>query len=220
MLKRLKQGLERIVYSPSVTQPKARVLIAHGAGAGNQHDFMESVCCELAHNNFEVISFNFPYMQTAYELDKRRPPNRVNLLIEYFISELERLDKDIPIYLAGKSMGGRVASLLAADKNIQSKIAGVFVFGYPFIPQGKIEKFAQRTAHFPNISIPFLILQGERDTFGNFKNISQQQFQDNIKLAWITSGDHSFSPLKSSGLSLQDNISSAVKEISQFIGNS
>lgn len=211
------QGLQRTVYR--VEKPKARLVLAHGAGAGNQHAFMVDFAKGMANNGIEVISINFPYMQMVYELDKKRPPNTNKILLQHFIDEIELAGDALPLFIAGKSMGGRVASQVLADADFSSKLLAGIVLGYPFIPPGKPEKLSQRTEHFKALNKPLYILQGERDTFGGVELLSQLPLPSEITLDWIKSGDHSFKPLKSSGLTSEDNIDAAVSKAVGFINS-
>lgn len=207
-------NLERITYA--ATTPKARLILAHGAGAGNQHEFMDDFAKKLATKGVEVISFNFPYMQVAYETEKKRPPNSNKQLVAHFAAEIEMTGSDLPLFIAGKSMGGRVATQIMASE-ISSAASGCIVLGYPFIPPGKPEKLEERTKHFTDINKPLLILQGERDTFGGTKLLSEIKLPDTFQLSWVLSGDHSFKPLKSSGLTQEQNIEFAAIQTSSFI---
>lgn len=209
-----KQGLARSIYQPE--QPIARVLLAHGAGAGNQHPFMHEFSQGLMAHGIEVISFNFPYMQIAYEQDKKRPPNSNKQLVAHFNQELTEIEADLPVFLAGKSMGGRIATQLVAD-GLPVQVKGCFVLGYPFIPPGKPEKLAQRTEHFAHLTKPVTILQGERDTFGGTELLKSVQLPESVTVTWVKSGDHSFKPLKSSGVTEQDNIRFAIEQAALFI---
>lgn len=196
--------------------PAALVIYAHGAGAGNQHEFNHQLCNLLCDLGLEVVSFNFPYMQTAYELEKKRPPNTNKILVEHFNTVVSSFtnNTNLPIFIAGKSMGGRIASQLLADG---TDCLGAIVYGYPFIPPGKPEKLTQRMAHFEDINKPMLILQGQRDTFGNTNTLKDVSLPKAIELSWVTSGDHSFKPLKSSGLNEQQNIADAATTTKEFI---
>lgn len=206
--------LERITYPAE--NPKARVVLAHGAGAGNQHDFMDDFSNKLAKKGVEVISFNFPYMQVAYETGTKRPPNSNKQLLAHFNSEIEAANKDLPLFIAGKSMGGRVATqVMTCDQ--ASDITGCIVLGYPFIPPGKPEKLEERVKHFPLLTKPVLVLQGERDTFGGTKLLSELSLPEKLQLTWVVSGDHSFKPLKSSGLTQDENMEFAAIQTAHFI---
>ncbi|WP_111979491.1 alpha/beta fold hydrolase [Algibacillus agarilyticus] len=197
--------------------PNALLILAHGAGAGSQHDFMQFMARNLSAQGISVLLFDFPYMQMMYETGKRRPPNKLDILIESYKAVLYEAveETDVPVFIAGKSMGGRIAShlsLICADL-----IAGVIALGYPFHPPGKPEK--TRLAHFNAITSPFLIIQGERDTFGNKSDVESYQLAQYLstRIKWLPDGDHSFKPRKASGFSLDDNLSSAIHLIKAFV---
>lgn len=216
------QGYVSTTYQSTELSTKAIVLMAHGAGAGNQHEFMDAYCSALADKGIKVISFNFDYMQTMYETNKRRPPNSNKQLVAQYIKQIESLDNTLPVFIAGKSMGGRIASQIAADKDICNKLTGCIALGYPFMPPGKPEKIIDRTAHFSQLAIPLLINQGERDTFGSSVTLGTERHKTMlsapfVELSWIPSGDHSFKPLKSSGTSLENNINLAAENSYNFI---
>lgn len=215
-IKIVSEGIARTHYIP--TSPTAIVVLAHGAGAGNQHPFMTSFASQLAELGVLVISFNFPYMQIAYEQEKRRPPNKLEILLSHFNAELALVENNnsngLPVFVVGKSMGGRIASMLACDS---TNLKGVCALGYPFIPPGKPEKLAGRIAHFDNINIPFLVQQGERDTFGDKSLLSSLMPLPNVRVTWIPDGDHGFKPRKKSGFTEEDNIKLAVHNVTQFI---
>lgn len=218
------QGFKRTVYQHKHLDHKAIVVMAHGAGAGNQNEFMDSFCEKLAEAQIHVISFNFDYMQVMYESGKRRPPNPNKQLLIQFQQELLALDTNLPVFIAGKSMGGRVASQLAASSELTIQLHGCIALGYPFMPPGKPEKFTERTQHFTRLNVPLLINQGERDTFGNVNSLSTEPNKsimdiEQLQLKWIPSGDHSFKPLKSSGVNLNDNINTAVTNTVNFIND-
>lgn len=208
------QGIERITYSADA--PKARLLLAHGAGAGNRHEFMDEFSNKLAKKGIEVVSFNFPYMQICYETGKKRPPNANKQLIAHFVKEIEETSQDLPLFIAGKSMGGRVSTQVIASST-DTKVTGCIVLGYPFIPPGKPEKLEERVKHFPEVTKPVLVLQGERDTFGGTKLLSELSLPEEFQLTWVVSGDHSFKPLKSSGLTQDENLEFAAIQTANFI---
>lgn len=216
MPNRIVVDLEKIVYQPEL-KPIARVILAHGAGAGNQHVFMEQFSVKLAELGIEVHSINFPYMQMAYELDKKRPPNSNKQLVSYYTELVLKDDSELPLFISGKSMGGRIATQILADSAVSDKVSGAFVLGYPFMPPGKPEKLEERVKHFDTLAKPVLILQGERDTFGSITSLSNLSLPNSFNIEWITSGDHSFKPLKKSGVTLADNISAAAFAAEKFI---
>lgn len=222
IVEKLEHGFKSTVYQHAHLASKAIVVMAHGAGAGNRNEFMDCYCTKLAESQIKVISFNFDYMQIMYESGKRRPPNPNKQLLIQFNQVLSELNTNLPVFIAGKSMGGRVASQLAATSEIGLKIQGCIVLGYPFMPPGKPEKFADRTQHFIELAVPLLINQGERDTFGGVDSLSNKSHEpvlcnSKLQLKWIPSGDHSFKPLKSSGVTIEENIQTAVSNTVKFI---
>ncbi|MGS2721599.1 alpha/beta family hydrolase [Paraglaciecola aestuariivivens] len=195
----------------SAERPLANFVFAHGAGAGKDHEFMQSVALGLAKRQINVLRFDFDYMQLAQQLGKRRPPDKMDKLQNQFKAVLTELDSNLPVVIGGKSMGGRVASLILDDTNACACIC----MGYPFHPPGKPEKL--RTAHLSEVSRPMLILQGERDTFGTQQEIAHYDLDAKIQIKYLTDGDHSFKPRKASGLSLAENIELAIEQSAQFI---
>ncbi|WP_194437261.1 alpha/beta family hydrolase [Vibrio fluminensis] len=185
-------------------------VLAHGAGAGMDHAFMQQVASGLAEKGIQVIRFNFPYMVKRAEDGKKRPPDRAPKLLEAFEQVIaEYADK--PIVIGGKSMGGRMASLLGDNP----QVAGIACLGYPFHPPGKPEKY--KGEHLASLSKPCLILQGERDTFGKREEFAEFVLAESVSVEFIADGDHSFKPRKSSGYTEEGNIAHAVDVLSQFI---
>ncbi|NOU52520.1 alpha/beta fold hydrolase [Pseudoalteromonas sp. JBTF-M23] len=193
--------------------PVAQFIFAHGAGAGSDSDFMQTMAQHLCEHGVQVALFDFEYMQQAKALNKRRPPDRAPKLLNYFANILEQVDDGLPLFIGGKSMGGRMASMLAAHST--APIKGVVAMGYPFHPPGKPDKL--RIEHFTEIACPFLILQGERDTFGNQAEITQLQFDNAPNIIWLADGDHSLKPRKKSGFSESQHLLDAAKHAAQFI---
>ncbi|SDZ91787.1 alpha/beta family hydrolase [Alkalimonas amylolytica] len=185
-------------------KPVARLLLAHGAGAGMQSDFMQWLSTALVVENIEVWRFNFPYMQQQVAEQKKRPPNPMPKLQQAFLQQLQQCPQDLPLYIGGKSMGGRVASMLAVDASLP--IAGVLTYGYPFHAPGKQQ---YRTGHFAELTKPLLILQGERDTFGTKDELADQHWPG-VSMHWLTDGDHSLKPRKKSGFTQQQLIAEAA----------
>jgi predicted alpha/beta-hydrolase family hydrolase len=193
------------------------VLFAHGAGADMDSDFMAAMAKLLADKGLTVVRFNFPYMQQRLVDGKRRPPNRAPALLECF-NEAISLVNDVfapgKLYLMGKSMGGRMAAIVAGDETISAKLAGVVCLGYPFLPpKGKevrLEPLQQCTA-------PLLIIQGERDSFGNRAQLAQWDIPERVAVQWIPDGDHSLKPRKSSGHTEAANLAAAAEACFGFM---
>ncbi|MEZ9321797.1 alpha/beta fold hydrolase [Vibrio sp. 10N.286.51.E5] len=185
-------------------------IFAHGAGAGMEHEFMQSVAKGLAFKGIRVIRFNFPYMIKRAEDGKRRPPDRAPKLLEAYQEIIEQVDVD-KLVIGGKSMGGRMASHLSE----LDKVAAMACLGFPFHPSGKPEKY--KGEHLAELAKPCLILQGERDTFGKREEFADFDLSDSIRVEFIPDGDHSFKPRKSSGYTEQQNIALTVEKLSAFI---
>lgn len=186
-------------------------IFAHGAGAGMDHAFMEAVAKGLAKRGIQVVRFNFPYMVKRAEDGKKRPPDRAPKLLEAYDTVIQEFAADNPIVIGGKSMGGRMSSLLADNDNV----AGVACLGFPFHPPGKPENY--KGAHLAELTTPTLILQGERDTFGKKEEFEGFALSESVNVQFIPDGDHSFKPRKSSGHTETGNIQLAVKQLAQFI---
>ncbi|MCK6265326.1 alpha/beta fold hydrolase [Vibrio sp. ZSDE26] len=189
---------------------RPRFIFAHGAGADMNHDFMKQVTKGLVKEGIQVIRFNFPYMIKRAEDGKRRPPDRAPKLLEAFQHVMNELG-DKPIVIGGKSMGGRMASLLADDE----QVAGIACLGYPFHPPGKPEKY--KGEHLATLSKPCLILQGERDTMGKKEEFAEFALSKSIAVNFLPDGDHSFKPRVRSGFTEAQNIALTVEKLSQFI---
>ncbi|MEZ9438272.1 alpha/beta fold hydrolase [Vibrio atlanticus] len=185
-------------------------IFAHGAGAGMDHEFMQSVAKGLAFKGIRVIRFNFPYMIKRAEDGKRRPPDRAPKLLEAYQEIIGQVDAD-KLVIGGKSMGGRMASHLSEV----DKVAAMACLGFPFHPPGKPEKY--KGEHLAELAKPCLILQGERDTFGKREEFADFDLSDLIRVEFILDGDHSFKPRKSSGYTEQQNIALTVEKLSAFI---
>lgn len=170
---------------PGAEPPWARVVLAHGAGAGQRHPFIVNVARRLAAAGVEVVTFNFPYME-----QKRRVPDRTGVLEHCFRRVIEAIHDDAAraLVIGGKSMGGRIATHLAAEG---ARIAGVFALGYPLHPPGKPEQ--RRNAHLPAITVPVLIVQGEHDPFGSPSELVPviDAMKTRVQLEVVAGGDHS-----------------------------
>jgi len=206
------------------------LLFAHGAGAPMDSEFMGAMARQLAGENLQVVRFEFDYMALRRMDGKRRPPDRQPRLLGCFRSQWAGFAKDLHrnnvphLYVGGKSMGGRMASLLAAEFGAGAQtletgalipIKGWLAFGYPFHPPGKPEKL--RTEHFRDNKIPGLILQGSRDPFGHRDEEIQKHCPDSITLRWLEDGNHDLVPRKSSGLSATQNWQQAATLARRFM---
>ncbi|MCF7354288.1 alpha/beta fold hydrolase [Vibrio sp. CK2-1] len=188
------------------------VLLAHGAGAGMDHEFMSDMAEKLAAHGVRVVRFNFPYMVTRAQDGKKRPPDRAPKLLADFEEKINAFHREGQhLFLVGKSMGGRMASHLSEHP----LVTGVMCLGFPFHPPGKPENY--KGEHLVNITKPTLILQGERDTFGTKEECQSFAFSDAIHVDFIPDGDHSLKPRVKSGFTEQGNRALAVSKMMAFI---
>jgi uncharacterized protein len=194
--------------------PKAAAksfLFAHGAGAPMDSPFMHRVAEGLAASGVRVIRFEFPYMQRRRETGKGGAPDPPRILMQSFRDAIEGAGGGRKLVIGGKSMGGRIASMVADD----AAVRGVVCLGYPFHPPGKVEK--TRTKHLETLRTPTLILQGTRDSFGRAEEISGYKLSPAIRIDWVEDGDHSFKPRARSGRTEADNVRAAIALAAEFI---
>jgi uncharacterized protein len=175
---------------PSPSGP--HVILAHGAGEGMDSVFMNAFAKGLADRGLRVVRFEFPYMAALRETGERRPPDRERVLRETWLRVIKTVAAET-VFIGGKSMGGRIASLIADEAHV----AGLVCLGYPFHPTGKPEQL--RIEHLKTIKTPTLIIQGERDPFGNRHEVAGYKLSKHVRLHWLPDGDHSFKPRKASG---------------------
>ena len=199
-------------------EPIAWFLFAHGAGAPMDSDFMQALAELLAARGVGVVRFEFPYMQERRVSGKRRPPNKMDELLASFQAQIDRAGEAlsaVPLFIGGKSMGGRVASMLAQENFECGKVAGALCLGYPFHPPGKPEKL--RTEHLASLTCPTLIVQGTRDKLGNRDEVAGYPLSAAIALCWLEDGDHDFKPRKVSGLKQQQHWQAAAERAAAFM---
>ena len=198
---------EYLIDGPDV---ETTVILAHGAGAAMDSDFMAEMAAGLAAAGLRVVRFDFSYMAERRKTGKKRPPDREPKLREKWLEVIDATRTNT-LVIGGKSMGGRIASLIADDAGV----AGLVCLGYPFHPVGKPEKL--RVEHLKSLTTPTLILQGERDTFGNRDEVAGYPLSSAIEVHWLADGDHSFKPRKSSGRTLEQNLAEAIDATCRFV---
>lgn len=195
------------------------ILLAHGAGAGMEHEFMQQMAEELAAKSVRVVRFEFPYMIKRREDGKKRPPDHEPKLLESFEQHIRHVQQQFPnskLVIGGKSMGGRMAALIASQQGKELELAGVFCLGFPLHPPGKPEKI--RGEYLATIDTPTLLLQGERDTFGTQTEIEAMALSKQVSCGFLPDGDHSFKPRKVSGFTQEQHIKTAAGLIEGFVG--
>jgi predicted alpha/beta-hydrolase family hydrolase len=174
-------------------------------------EFMNAFADGLGEAVIRVVRFEFPYMAERRKTGERRPPDREPVLRETWLRVIESLAAD-NLVIGGKSLGGRIASMIADD--VQP--VGLVCLGYPFHPTGKPDQL--RIEHLKGIQTPTLIVQGERDAFGNRSEVAAYPLSKNVRLHWLPDGDHSFKPRAKSGRSQLDNWREGIQVVAEFIG--
>lgn len=179
----------------------AALILAHGAGAGQQSAFMVSFAGALAALDLDVVTFNFLYTEQGRKIPDRAPVLEAcyRAVISTVLTEVEGAGKGL--FIGGKSMGGRMATqVAAADSTLP--VAGLVLLGYPLHPPGRPDQ--RRDAHLPSIGRPALFVQGARDTFGTPEEL--QPVLDRIvprpSLHVVEGGDHSFKAPRAGGAGL------------------
>ncbi|TBB63794.1 alpha/beta hydrolase (plasmid) [Rhizobium ruizarguesonis] len=186
------------------------ILLAHGAGAPMDSASMTAAANALAGVGFRVARFEFAYMAARHTLEGRKPPPRAETLNPEYEAAIAELGASGPLIIGGKSMGGRVASMIADDLHRRGKIVGLICLGYPFHPPGQPEKL--RTGHLTGLTTPALICQGTRDEFGTRDEVRGYDLSDSIEILWLEDGDHDLKPRKTiSGFSSADHLATMAK---------
>jgi predicted alpha/beta-hydrolase family hydrolase len=183
-------GETKLVYcSPSNNENGLTgLIIAHGAGGPMYSPFIRYFHTELAKRGFLTAKFNFPYMEAG-----RKIPDKREILEEAYTTIVEQVRqssyKPSSLFIGGKSMGGRIASQIAANG---VEVDGLFFLGYPLHPPGRIDKL--RDEHLFRIKKPMLFLSGTRDQFARRDLLEKvvSQMGSNAQIHWIQNGDHSF----------------------------
>lgn len=201
-----------VVYSQAVGS-FCTLILAHGAGAPMDSTFMESVTERLLTLGISVVRFEFPYMAQRRLDGVRRPPNSMHVLQDAWraVYAEVRQQTNEPIVIAGKSMGGRVASMLADELAADALVC----FGYPFYPARKPEK--PRIEHLQGLRTPTLIVQGERDPLGRREVVESYDLSAAIEFEWLALADHDLKPLKRSGFNHEQYLQRAVLRVGKFI---
>lgn len=191
------------------------LLLAHGAGAAMDSAAMTAMAKILAESSFRVARFEFDYMASRRISAGRKPPPRADKLKPEFIAAIDALDAKGPLIIGGKSMGGRVASMVSDELYASRRIAGLLCLGYPFHPPEKPDQL--RTQHLAEIKTPTLIVQGTRDVFGSREEVSSYELSKSIEILWLEDGDHDLKPRKSvSGFSAADHLKTLGEAVSSW----
>ncbi len=197
-------------------------LMAHGAGAPMDAVWMTDVAALVVSRGIRVVRFEFSYMAGRRD-GVRKPPPRGDSLTGEFRDAVALASDVLPaggrLLIGGKSMGGRVASLVADELLDAGVIAGLAVLSYPFHPAEKPEQL--RTAHLAELRTPTLICQGTRDPLGSREEVAGYSLSPAIELHWLEDGDHDLRPRKAvSGRTLAQNLAEAADALAAFAGAS
>ncbi|CAN5910449.1 alpha/beta hydrolase [soil metagenome] len=191
---------------------KQTVLLAHGAGGPMDSAAMTALARTLAGAGLRFARFEFAYMASRRSAGGRRPPPRAETLCPEYKAAIEALSARGPLIIGGKSMGGRVASMIADNLYAAGRIAGILCIGYPFHPMGKPDQL--RTAHLAALKTPALIAQGTRDPFGTAGEVAGYKISKAIDILWLEDGDHDLKPRRRvSGFSAADHLETLGKSV-------
>ena len=189
---------------------KTTLLLAHGAGGAIDSPAMQALAEAFAEEGLRVARFEFSYM-AARRQGTRKPPPKAETLIPEYRAAVAALGVRGQFIIGGKSMGGRIASMIADE----TQADGLLCIGYPFHPVGKPEQL--RTAHLKELRKPTLIAQGTRDPFGTRDEVATYDLSPAIQILWMEDGDHDLRPRKSvSGLTIKNHLASLAREVREW----
>jgi len=195
------------------------ILLAHGAGAPMTSPFLESLASALAEQGNRVARFEFDYMASRRRTGIRRPPPKAELLLNEYTQAITGISRtlgaDQHLIIGGKSLGGRVASMVAAKEFEDGRVSALICFGYPFHPSKR--PLALRTAHLQSLRCPALFVQGENDPFGTRSEVETYRLSKSIKLIWIERGDHDLKSREGCATPAEHGIARAAAAATQFI---
>jgi uncharacterized protein len=204
---------ELLITGPA--KATARFLCAHGAGAAMTSPFLEAMAKMLSDRDIATLRFEFGYMAARRRGEGRKPPPRAERLMDEYKAVVAAMPAGSgPLLIGGKSMGGRVASLVADELHATGLIAGLVCLGYPFHPPNKPDQL--RTAHLEHLSCPALIVQGERDPFGGRSEVERYKLSRAIRIHWVGDGDHDLGPRGGSGFTRKGNLAGAADAVAAF----
>ncbi|MDD7804044.1 MAG: alpha/beta hydrolase [Endozoicomonas sp. (ex Botrylloides leachii)] len=180
--------------------------------------FMEAMADKFCNKGVTVVRFEFPYMQQRRIKQKKQPPDRLPKLLSSWLDNIKEVKQQAsyrPLFIGGKSMGGRIATLAAAQFMGCADIAGVVCLGYPFYAAAK--KSQPRIAHLKDVTVPHLIVQGERDAMGNKASVDSYALADDVQLHWLKDGNHDLKPRKTSGFTHDQHLEKTAEIVVAFI---
>lgn len=196
-----------------VSKQAPTLILAHGSGAPMDSGFMTNFAARLAALGINVLRFEFPYMAQRRLDGGKRPPNTTPKLLEHWREVYGVVRRHVagPLAIGGKSMGGRMASMVADELGADALVC----LGYPFYAVGKPEK--PRVEHLPGLKTATLIVQGERDALGDRAAVAGYTLSPSIEVLWLVSGDHDLKPLKASGFTHEQHLATAAGRVAAFL---
>ena len=200
----------QILFDGPVDAPLT-VALAHGAGAPMDSPFMAAFAEGLAAEGFRAARFEFPYMVRRRETGTRKPPDRGPVLLDTWSAVIRDLGPE-NLVIGGKSMGGRMASIIADEAGVR----GLVCLGYPFHGPGKPMNH-DRVRHLETLGTAALFCQGTRDSLGSAEDVAGYPLSPVLQFNWLEDGDHGFKPRKASGLTEDGNWIGAIQAIVRFL---
>jgi predicted alpha/beta-hydrolase family hydrolase len=197
---------------------RVTIMLAHGAGAPMDSASMNATTKVLAAAGYRVARFEFGYMASRRTEAGKKPPPKAETVMPEYVAAIDDLGPtDGPLIIGGKSMGGRVASMIAHAEFEAGRIAGLLCLGYPFHPPGRPTQL--RTKHLIGLKTPALICQGTRDEFGVPEEVATYGLSPKIEVKWLEDGDHDLKPRKAiSGFSTADHLKSVADSVTEWVG--
>ncbi|MEC9198347.1 MAG: alpha/beta family hydrolase [Pseudomonadota bacterium] len=194
---------------------RTTILLAHGSGAAMDTPWMDMVAEGLDAQGFRVARFEFSYMAARRTGGSKRPPAKAETYAPEFLAAIDALACDGPLIIGGKSMGGRVASLIAQGQYEAGRIKGLLCLGFPFHPPKKPDN--RRAENLAQITCPTLICQGTRDPFGTRDEAAAYDLSDAVTLHWLEDGDHDLKPRKRvTGKTLEEHLSDVTQRVAEW----
>jgi uncharacterized protein len=208
-----------LIY-PAEGRARAALILAHGAGAPQTHPWMVAMARALSARGIDVVTFNFLYTER-----KRRMVDRPPVLEATWraVVDAVRGRDDVAharLFAGGKSMGGRIATQVAAREGAAWPVGGLVLLGYPLHPPGKPE--VRRDAHLPDVRVPMLFVQGERDTFGTRDEMAPLveglgRVTPGTRLYVVDGGDHSLATRRGRAGAGDATLAAVADELARFI---
>jgi uncharacterized protein len=194
--------------------PVATLLLAHGAGVGMESPFMNGIATRLAEAGMTVARFEFAYMAARRSGGRKRPPPSADSLVGEYRDAIEAAqdEADLALLIGGKSMGGRVAAMVAADP--PDRVVGAICLGYPFHAPGTTERL--RLGPLQVARLPVLVCQGDRDPFGSASEIAAYDLSKTVSVVYLEDGDHDFKPRGRSPATWSGNLDLAARAVCTF----